>query len=1148
MQNQSHFFRLTTFHWRALLVAMLFVLGWSFFGFSHSDAREQPYIRWEITEFSPNENGFLLLEREYETTFASIGGEYFTPVGSIDPVKIEARVSMDGEKWSNWYSLESLEPEDRPDFDPLESNQYPLDFLPIQPSRHLQIRVSPTEPGLLSCSASPDGNNDENATEQIKSTDRAVEAIQFETPLVERIAWLEIDVFPFEESKNESSSFFSTAEAAAPDSNIIPRSSWNTSCFVDPNTDLFWPPDYFKIEKIVVHHTAGGDGVNSLESGKQQVDAICRYHTFSRGWGDIGYNYLIDQLGNVYEGREGGEGVEGGHAYAANKGSVGIAMIGTYTSQDITPAARASLEKLAANLSQRYHLNPAGNNTLTRWCYSFTGPVVAGHRDYATYYKDGYCNDLPERGRPGSTQCPGDTFYSTLDSVRSNAAAYNPLQPAVGQFVGEYYASDNVSGTPVAQRIEGSNGQLNFNWGNGVGASGQPSDNFSVRWRGEISVTQNGIYTFFLRHDDGMRLYIDNELQYDDWGGNSFGERQVEVGLHAGEHSIRLEYFDQSGGAQVGFRFQQKTLANNHFVGTYYGNAVFQGLPFMVREDEGIDFNWGTEDPSPIFGIGDNYYSVDWRGAINIPVSGPFTFEIEIDDRARLYINDMSTPLIDAWSTGSGVYSGNISLDAGTHQVKMIYVEDAGEARAQLRWYSLQGEAFSSPNGLLVQDVGGSTLFQTAPNEEVKVYYADVDRRYVVNYEGNFRSSDDYLILTPVSGNPGIVTTETCPSRPHTGVQGCTGNYRDFRGQIVLRASEIAQELNIINRLPVEDYLRGTGETGGNNPIEYTKTLVVSMRTNALNYASRGGKYPDEYYDVINTTSSQVYHGYAYELAVGLNSNLQQAVNATSSQVLTHPQSNYPNDLILSTFFSQTGDSGQTCGWAKDGRCTWNVANNWYWIPQNGVADPWWEKSGQCYREDDNGRTQQGHGYGVSGRGAECFAAEEGRDYRWIFNYYYDGVNVVNYPGGASNALVNVGIYAVPFSGLTAPDSESESPLGLPNGLLITDGEGNYYLMENNVLKPFPNLTVFLANGYQFNFVQQYPASELRWIPAGPPVLFANGTLLKNETGADMYLIEGGQRRWISSQQALENNGLANQRYVLVSQEIIDLHPLGAAL
>lgn len=174
--------------------------------------------------------------------------------------------------------------------------------------------------------------------------------------------------------------------------------------------DLQWPQTYSKaIKKIIIHHTytdegkdLNGDKNISIEDVEALLRAIYYYHSVFRGWGDIGYHYLIDPLGNVYEGRNGGDKVIGAHAYCANTGTIGISFIGDYTSKTPTKAALDSSVKLLGELSNLYDLKLTESS---KWHGRDTRNLV-GHRDYA------------------ATSCPGNSLYSYLPELASRADAY----------------------------------------------------------------------------------------------------------------------------------------------------------------------------------------------------------------------------------------------------------------------------------------------------------------------------------------------------------------------------------------------------------------------------------------------------------------------------------------------------------------------------------------------------------------------------------------------------------------------------------------------------------------------------------------------------------------------------------------------------
>lgn len=163
------------------------------------------------------------------------------------------------------------------------------------------------------------------------------------------------------------------------------------------NKEYTWPLQYPKtVKKFIIHHTASSE---NLTDPKQAIRDIYYYHTVSRGWGDIGYNYIIDTNGLIYEGRYGGEGVIGAHAGSGNNGSIGIAVIGNYEQSSVPSKVLQSLETLIAEKSKIHNIDPEGK-TMFRGENSLN---VLGHRDFM------------------STTCPGVNLYSKLPIIRKEA-------------------------------------------------------------------------------------------------------------------------------------------------------------------------------------------------------------------------------------------------------------------------------------------------------------------------------------------------------------------------------------------------------------------------------------------------------------------------------------------------------------------------------------------------------------------------------------------------------------------------------------------------------------------------------------------------------------------------------------------------------
>jgi hypothetical protein len=212
------------------------------------------------------------------------------------------------------------------------------------------------------------------------------------------------------------------------------RAEWGAdeSLRYDASGKEVWPPQLYDAQVTTVHHTAT---TNNDPDPAGTVRAIYRYHAVDQGWGDIGYQYLIDEFGIVYEGRwsgstspacgaDGGDGrefahedgtdrmVTAAHTGGWNSGNLGVALLGEFTTHrkfgaDPKQAAVTSLEELLFELAQRHGINPLDEN------YHYVNPAdgkeidvptIAGHRDYQ------------------ATECPGERLYALLPSIRLHVA------------------------------------------------------------------------------------------------------------------------------------------------------------------------------------------------------------------------------------------------------------------------------------------------------------------------------------------------------------------------------------------------------------------------------------------------------------------------------------------------------------------------------------------------------------------------------------------------------------------------------------------------------------------------------------------------------------------------------------------------------
>ncbi|WP_406089593.1 peptidoglycan recognition protein [Kitasatospora purpeofusca] len=200
-----------------------------------------------------------------------------------------------------------------------------------------------------------------------------------------------------------------TGHHQAPRPEIVTRAGWGADESIrEPDFEYTGP-----VRVVFVHHTATTTEY-ACSDAPRLVRAIYQYHVQSNGWRDIGYNFLVDRCGTVYEGRAGGTDlpVHGAHTLGFNTDSAGVAAIGTFVT-DVPPAALLTgVARIAAWKLGLTEQDAAGSTRLVSGSDGSlypagTGAVfqaVSGHRDAF------------------NTECPGDALYPKLPELRAEAA------------------------------------------------------------------------------------------------------------------------------------------------------------------------------------------------------------------------------------------------------------------------------------------------------------------------------------------------------------------------------------------------------------------------------------------------------------------------------------------------------------------------------------------------------------------------------------------------------------------------------------------------------------------------------------------------------------------------------------------------------
>lgn len=199
-----------------------------------------------------------------------------------------------------------------------------------------------------------------------------------------------------------------TLAAVAPQPAVVTRAQWGA------RSQVCAPDVARSLVGAVVHHTAGSNAYTSVAQAMQQIRNDQAYHIDGRGWCDIGYNFIVDKWGNIYEGRANSltQAVIGVHAGGFNTGTVGVSMLGSYTTAPSAATQDAVGRIIGWRLAQ-YGVDPqgwmsyaTGNGENSRYKNQTVNlPRVFGHRDVSF------------------TTCPGDGGYAALDTIRRVAAS-----------------------------------------------------------------------------------------------------------------------------------------------------------------------------------------------------------------------------------------------------------------------------------------------------------------------------------------------------------------------------------------------------------------------------------------------------------------------------------------------------------------------------------------------------------------------------------------------------------------------------------------------------------------------------------------------------------------------------------------------------
>lgn len=994
----------------------------------------------EITYLSP--------EKEAPIEFTSIGASWHQILPAGTGAHLEVRLKKDG-KYTDWYDLEADHDTKYGDEDPERASA----FLTTNLAEGYQYRISlhssvatetpvledlkftfinggtPAQRGNLLSSALIEAGPDEEVPPEDFDGDQYLREISASRLVKSSSLTAQAEspvVFPPQVKSTIKSPIRPRVKASASSLKIISRAEWGADeslriynadtakeatlvsleddyyvKFADElkesrhvETDengnqLTWPLSYPEnIKKIIIHHTAT---TKNLDDPAKAIRDIYVWHTLSRGWGDIGYNYIIDQQGKIYEGRYGGEMVVGAHAGRGNFGSIGIAVLGNYQDEEPPEAVVTALTALIREKAQKYNIDTEGASLFRGETY----PNVMGHREIM------------------STACPGDKLFALLPVIRKLAKAES---------------STVVPGTASSS--------YDFGW---AGASAPvvsmtPSSKKYVVLKLKNSGSQNwnaGSH-FRVKSTENAQIFLNN-------GGNILTGtvgREIKPGETA-EVKVLLSSKSVSGSALLELQpiINGQNLSKSLSFGLQVSapppklkydyeltSIIYSKSGFQKGDLVTVTVKLRNKGTAPWQKSGNNRVTLGAdapRDHLNALLSKPsnrladlqeelvksgelgtFVFNIRIPEKDGTY-KESFTPVVEGiqWMQNRNSYLlvqvGSVNNDSDDLPAPAASPAAASATTAPGSTPSTGTAANPTPTGSATVNVAPGTLVTTSRPREIRIDLAYRGNPAVISADGPFALYEGRRKLADLSANEQVnvkfengafvatarLQNYTVAGRPRLvpapgtimrvenwerrNTWGDKANNNEFRG--TLEVLIYNGELHIINELPLEDYLKGIAEEGSTAPDEKIKTIMVIARTYARFYMDVARKFPGAPFDLNDDPNySQKYLGYSFEKRSPKTARLAAE---TAGKYVT-----YQGRLIKTPYFSRS-----------DGKRTISAEEKWGWTDTPFLVSV----------DDSHCKSTEfaGHGVGLSGCGATALA-QQGKTFKDIITYYYQGTEI----------------------------------------------------------------------------------------------------------------------------------------------------------
>lgn len=269
-------------------------------------------------------------------------------------------------------------------------------------------------------------------------------------------------------------------------------------------------------------------------------------------------------------------------------------------------------------------------------------------------------------------------------------AAPTAAPPAPRGWRAEFFANPRLTGDPVEVRDVPA---VDFDWGAGSPSPAVPADYFSARFTRRMTFA-SGFYRITALADDGIRVWLDDQLIIDEWRFTANAVFSVGRVLN-GEHSVRVEYYEGTGNARVRVGFEATTETAT-WDAVYYQGTTASGRQVLARREprsqNPLDYNWSYSSPAPEL-LGTDYWSARWTGTFYFE-AGNYVFRANADDGVRIYLDGLL--VLDAWRDGYKEISNRyLGVGDGVRTVMVEYYDRTGPAVMKLWW--VRESAYTGP-------------------------------------------------------------------------------------------------------------------------------------------------------------------------------------------------------------------------------------------------------------------------------------------------------------------------------------------------------------------------------------------------------------------------------------------------------------------